>query len=167
MGGGDTPVGTETDPAAGDEHSGMEAALEQIGVRLARGEPDALEDCYRQLGPLVVSYLHRYVPPSDIDDVVQRVFYEVWRVRDRFDTTRSLRAWVLGISRKRAIDHLRRRRDAVVPLDSVREITGDDGREIADRFVWADEVRSALEMIPPPRSRRSKWPITRGIRSPR
>jgi RNA polymerase sigma-70 factor (ECF subfamily) len=55
---------------------------------------------------------------------------------------------VLGIARKRAIDHLRKRRDVVVPIESMREITGDDGREIADRLVWADEVRAALNLLP-------------------
>jgi RNA polymerase sigma-70 factor (ECF subfamily) len=126
----------------------VEAALADIGARLNRGEPEALEDAYRNLGPLVMSYLARYVPQPDIEDVLQRVFYEVWRVRDRFDPDQSLRGWVLGIARKRAIDHLRRRRDVVVSLDSVREISGDDGREIADRLAWADEVRGALDMLP-------------------
>jgi RNA polymerase sigma-70 factor (ECF subfamily) len=126
----------------------VEAALADIGERLNRGEPEALEDAYRNLGPLVMSYLSRYVPQPDIEDVLQRVFYEVWRVRDRFDPNQSLRGWVLGIARKRAIDHLRRRRDVVVPLDSVRQITGDDGREIAERLAWADEVRGALDMLP-------------------
>jgi RNA polymerase sigma-70 factor (ECF subfamily) len=107
-----------------------------------------LEDAYRTLGPLVVSYLRRYVPQPDVEDVVQRVFYEVWRVRDRFDPNQSLRAWVLGIARKRAIDQLRKRRDVVVPLDSMREISGDDGRDIAERFAWAAEVRGALDMLP-------------------
>src|SRR3954462_4654006 len=65
-----------------------------------------------------------------------------------YDPGQSLRGWVLGIARKRAIDHLRKRRDVVVPLDSMREITGDDGREIADRLVWADEVRGALDLLP-------------------
>jgi RNA polymerase sigma factor (sigma-70 family) len=130
------------------EHKDMETALVEIGDRLAQGQPDALEDCYRTLGPLVVSYLSRYVPQPDIEDVVQRVFYEVWRVHDRFDPNRSLRGWVLGIAKKRAIDHLRKRRDSVVPLDAVREITGDDGREFADRLVWADEVRTALAQLP-------------------
>ncbi|HSY14971.1 MAG TPA: sigma-70 family RNA polymerase sigma factor [Jatrophihabitantaceae bacterium] len=128
----------------------MDSALAAIGDRLAQGQPDALADCYRALGPLVVSYLRRYIPQSDIDDVAQRVFYEVWRVHDRFDPEQSLRGWVLGIARKRAIDHLRKRRDAVVSIDAVREITGDDGREVADRLAWADEVRTALAMLPEP-----------------
>ena len=102
----------------------VETALAEIGERLNQGQPEALEDCYRTLGPLVMSYLARYVPQPDIEDVMQRVFYEVWRVHERYDPDRSLRGWVLGIARKRAIDHLRRRRDVVVPLDSMREITG-------------------------------------------
>ena len=113
-----------------------------------QGEPEALEDCYRRLGPLVVAYLGRYVPQPDVEDVLQRVFYELWRVHDRYDPGQSLRGWVLGIARKRAIDHLRKRRDNVVSLDSVREISGDDGRQIADRMAWADEVRTALRQLP-------------------
>jgi RNA polymerase sigma factor (sigma-70 family) len=126
----------------------VETALADIGERLNQGQPEALEDCYRSLGPLVMSYLSRYVPQPDIEDVMQRVFYEVWRVHERYDPNLSLRGWVLGIARKRAIDHLRKRRDVVVPLDSMREITGDDGREVAERLVWADEVRTALDKLP-------------------
>ncbi|MFN2518959.1 MAG: RNA polymerase sigma factor [Jatrophihabitantaceae bacterium] len=126
----------------------VESALADMGERLNQGQPEALEECYRTLGPLVMSYLARYVPQPDIEDVMQRVFYEVWRVHERYDPDRSLRGWVLGIARKRAIDHLRKRRDVVVPLDSMREITGDDGREVAERLVWADEVRTALDMLP-------------------
>ena len=117
----------------------MDAAYADIGERLEAGEPEALEDCYRTLGPLVMSYLTRYVQQADIQDVMQRVFYEVRRSHERYDPSLSLRAWVLGIARKRAIDHLRKRRDTVVSLDSVREITGEDGRDIADRLAWADD----------------------------
>lgn len=127
----------------------VEPALDDVGVRLNRGQPQALEECYRILGPLVASYIGRYVPQPDVEDVLQRVFYEVWRVHDRYDPNLSLRGWVLGIARKRAIDQLRKRRDVVVPIDSMRDIAGDDGRETAERLVWADEVRSALDNLPP------------------
>ena len=138
--------GTGAGPA--HEQDEVDAALDEIGHRLVRGDQAALEDCYRTLGPLVMSYLGRYVPQSDVEDVLQRVFYEVWRTHERYDPDRSLRAWVLGIARKRAIDHLRRQRDGVVSLDSVREITGEDGREIAERMMWADEVGTALGQLP-------------------
>lgn len=126
----------------------VDAVLADIGERLNQGHPDALEDCYRTLGPLVMAYVGRYVSQPDVEDVLQRVFYEVWRVHDRFDPSLSLRAWVLGIARKRAIDHLRKRRDVVVPIESMREIAGDDGRELAERMGWADEVRAALRLLP-------------------
>jgi RNA polymerase sigma-70 factor (ECF subfamily) len=126
----------------------VEPVLVDVGRRLGGGDTAALEDAYRLLGPLVMSYLSRYVPRADIEDVLQRVFYEVWRSRDRYNPELPLRAWVLGIARKRAIDHLRKRRDVVVPIDSMREVVGDDGRELADRFVWADEVRTALAALP-------------------
>ena len=126
----------------------METALNEIGDRLAAGQPSAVEDCYRSLGPLVTSYLGRYVPQPDVEDVLQRVFFEVWRSHARYDPGQSLRGWVLGIARKRAIDHLRKRRDAVVSIDAVREITGDDGRVTAERYAWADEMQTALSSLP-------------------
>jgi RNA polymerase sigma factor (sigma-70 family) len=141
--------GTESDDA--DEDVGVEQVADtaaDIGARLHLGDLTAFEEAYRTLGPLVMAYLTRYVPQPDIEDVLQRTFYELWRVHDRYDPEQSLRGWVLGIARKRAIDHLRKRRDVVVPLDSMREITGDDGRVVADRLAWADEVRVALDKLP-------------------
>ncbi len=126
------------------------AAVQAIGARLAKGELSALEDCYRQLGPFVLSYLRRYVSRDEAEDVLQRVFVEVWRSQHRYDPGQSLTAWVLGIARKRAIDQLRTRRKDVVPLDEIRELSGDDGRETAERFAWAMDVRSALAELPDP-----------------
>src|SRR4029453_3693289 len=83
------------------------------------------------------------------EDVLQRVFYEVWRNRDRYDPTRSLEAWVLGIARKRAIDLLRRRHANVVPIEELRDIAGADGRDMAERYVRDSEVRGALERLSP------------------
>jgi RNA polymerase sigma-70 factor (ECF subfamily) len=139
---------TGTGEGSDSEEVFVQPAQDDLGERLNRGQPEALEECYRTLGPLVTSYLARYLPQPDIEDVVQRVFYEVWRAHDRYDPTLSLRGWVLGIARKRAIDHLRKRRDVIVPLESMREITGDDGREVAERLGWADEVRAALDLLP-------------------
>jgi RNA polymerase sigma factor (sigma-70 family) len=137
-----------TDGAHSREPIHVDATLADIGERLSKGQVEALEDCYRTLGPLVTSYVGRYVPQPDVEDVVQRVFYEVWRVHERYDPSLPLRAWVLGIARKRSIDQLRKRRDVVVDMDAMREIAGDDGRETAERFAWADELRAALDLLP-------------------
>ena len=125
-----------------------QGATSDLGARLAAGEEGAIEECYAALGPMVLGYLRRFVPRDEAEDVLQRVFWEVWRNRDRFDPARSLEAWVLGIARKRAIDRLRRRHADVVPIDELRDLAGDDGRELVERYARASEVRGALERLP-------------------
>jgi RNA polymerase sigma factor (sigma-70 family) len=124
-----------------------QGAGSNLGARLAAGEEGAIDECYSALGPMVLGYLRRFVPRDEAEDVLQRVFYEVWRNRDRYDPARSLEAWVLGIARKRAIDQLRRRHANVVPIEELRDIAGDDGRELAERYARANEVRGALERL--------------------
>jgi RNA polymerase sigma factor (sigma-70 family) len=137
-----------TGPA--DEDRGVDSAASPavaIGHRLS-SDPDAINDAYTTLGPMVLNYLRRLVPASDAEDVLQRTFVEVWRSRDRYDPNRSLEGWVLGIARKRAIDHLRKRHHDVVPLDEMRGVAGDDGRVLAERYERATLVRSALTQLP-------------------
>ncbi|HMA45754.1 MAG TPA: sigma-70 family RNA polymerase sigma factor [Frankiaceae bacterium] len=125
----------------------METPAAGIGARLS-DDPAALADCYAALGPMVLGYLRRLVPRDEAEDVLQRTFVEVWRSRARYDPMRSLEAWVLGIARKRAIDHLRRRHAEIVPIEDLREVAGDDGRALADRYARAAQVRDALQRLP-------------------
>ena len=126
-----------------------------LGARLAAGEAGAIEELYLALGPMVLGYLRRLVPPDDTEDVLQRVFFEVWRNHARFDPSRSLEAWVLGIARKRAIDHLRRTgkrgadgaRQVTTSIEELGDIAGEDGRDLADRHARAAEVRRALDRL--------------------
>ncbi|GGK85505.1 RNA polymerase sigma factor [Sphaerisporangium melleum] len=121
-----------------------------LGIRLARGEEAALAECYRTHAALVAGYLRRFVPAQDIEDVRQVVFSEAWRSRHRYDPRRSLEAWLLGIARNRAIDHLRARGVATVPLESVGEPAGGDGRDTAEVLGRRDQVRRALAVLPAP-----------------
>jgi RNA polymerase sigma-70 factor (ECF subfamily) len=123
----------------------------EAGPRPAGDDAVAIENCYAALTPLVRRYVRRHVPVDDVDDVVQVVFLEVWRCRPRYDPARSLEAWVLGIARKRAIDHLRARRRHdrhLVPLDETVTPTV-YGRSDSDRVDQAQDVRHALDALPP------------------
>ena len=55
------------------------------------------------------------MPDDEVEDVLQRVFLQLWRSRDRFDPDRSLRPWVFAIARS--------------------------ALSTADSLVWAREVR--------------------------
>ena len=124
-----------------DASTGLEA-------RLAAGADGVIDDVYATHGPAVLGYLRRFVPRDDAEDVLQQVFYEVWRHQRRYDPSRSLAAWIFAIARNRAIDHLRRQRGTSVPLEGVRGLVGEDGRDVAERYVRGSEVHSALSRLP-------------------
>jgi RNA polymerase sigma-70 factor (ECF subfamily) len=115
---------------------------------LAAGADGVIDDVYAAHGSAVLGYLRRFVPHDDAEDVLQRVFYEVWRHQRRYDPSRSLAAWIFGIARNRAIDHLRRQHGTSVPLDGLGGLVGEDGRDVAERYVRGSEVRSALSRLP-------------------
>ena len=119
-----------------------------IRERFAAGDERALEECQSRFGPMLLAYARRYVGPNDAEDVVQRVMIEAWRGRSRYDPSRPLEAWLLAIVRRRAIDLLRTQKTAVVGFDALRELSGEDGRETAERFAWAFDVRQALDELP-------------------
>ncbi len=123
-------------------------AASALVQRVIEGDDQALEETYRLYGPLVRNYLRRYVSRDEAEDVLQTVFLEVWRSRDRIDASRPFEGWLFGIARKRAIDQLRSRRHEVVSVESVRELIGDDGDQLVDQMAWAAEVRVALNRLP-------------------
>jgi RNA polymerase sigma factor (sigma-70 family) len=119
-----------------------------LGVRLARGDDDALEECYALYGSSVLAYLRRLVGRDEAEDVLQRTFLDLWRHADRYDEGQSFSGWLFTIAHRRAVDHLRSRRPVVIPVEVLREMMGDDGRETAERFAWAADVRAALTQLP-------------------
>ena len=133
----------------------VEQASIDLGARLAVDRQGAIGEIYAALGTTVLSYLQRLVGRDDAEDVLQRVFYEVWRHHGRYDPSRSLARWVLGIARNRAIDHLRGQRNTAVAFETLDDIPGGDGRELAERYARAHEVRSAPSACP--RSNARSW----------
>jgi len=108
-------------------------------------DPDALQECYRAMGPMVLAFIRRLIGPADAEDVLQQVFLEVWRSRARFDPGQRLEPWLLDIARKRSIDHLRRQSRRREDLESAGEAAGAiDVVQYANRHVDAAVVRQAL-----------------------
>jgi RNA polymerase sigma-70 factor (ECF subfamily) len=89
------------------------------------------------------------------EDVVQEAFLSLWRSGARYDRARgSVRSWVLGVVRNRAVDAFRRG-----AVKQGRDV-GDEGlaEQLAapertdvevERREEASQVRSALEELPP------------------
>jgi RNA polymerase sigma-70 factor (ECF subfamily) len=93
------------------------------------------------------------------EEVVQEAFLSVWRSRRHFDSSRgSVRGWLLGIVRNRAIDVLRQ--SVAHDLADTGDRAAEDlleARECTDgevgRREQARELLSAIEGLPPEQSR--------------
>lgn len=119
-----------------------------IGSRLAHRDEGALEDVYSTYGPSLRAYLAKFVGTDEAEDVLQRTLLDVWRYAGRYDAEQRFSSWLFTIAHRRAIDTLRARRHDIVDVDLARTLVGEDGRETAERYADAAEVRAALTRLP-------------------
>jgi RNA polymerase sigma-70 factor (ECF subfamily) len=106
-----------------------------------------LREAYDAHGALVYSICRRSLDAESAKDVTQDVFVSAWRGRDQFDPQRgSLAAWLVGITKRRIIDHHRsegrhanRRADDTELLAIDHRDTGVE--HVADRMLVADGLR--------------------------
>jgi RNA polymerase sigma-70 factor (ECF subfamily) len=119
-------------------------------------EPDAFAVVYDRHGGAAYSLAHRIVgDPGMAEDVTQEAFLSIWRSTARFDSARgSVRGWVLGVVRNRAIDALRRAARPAPKLDfddeAVLETQPAAQRTEAEaiRRETAGHLRQALGLLP-------------------
>jgi RNA polymerase sigma-70 factor (ECF subfamily) len=126
--------------------------------RARRGEVDAFAELVRAHHPSVRVLLASHLRDAGaIDDLVQDVFL---RAFDRLSTLRdgaAFRAWLLGIARNRALEHLRERLRPGLPASDALEalldrtqlaaLEGDD--EEAQRGLELEALRQCIRGLPP------------------
>ena len=95
-------------PAALESRQADQASL----ARVARGDQSAFADLYDRHARLVYSLALRILQNrADAEEIVQEVFAQVWAQAGRYDASRgSVAAWMLMLTRSRAIDRLRAQR---------------------------------------------------------
>jgi len=76
----------------------------------------------------------------DAEDVVQDAFRSAWTSRHLYDRSRSERAWLLAILRRRVADHWRRRESKEVVADASVEQPAATAPE-----PFADELSAAMQ----------------------
>jgi RNA polymerase sigma-70 factor (ECF subfamily) len=86
-------------------------ADQQAVLSVARGDVNALGELYDRHAHAVYALALRIVSnQSDAEEIVQDVFVQAWRQSARYDAFRgSVVAWLLMMTRTRAIDRLRSR----------------------------------------------------------
>jgi RNA polymerase sigma-70 factor (ECF subfamily) len=131
-------------------------ADEDLMPLVERKDATAFEIVYDRHGGAAYSLAYRIVGDrGTAEDVTQEAFLSVWRSGARFDRTRgSVRTWLLGVVRNRAIDALRRQatRAPTVELELDRLPDRSPTAQLTDtealRHEAAREVRGALAALP-------------------
>jgi RNA polymerase sigma-70 factor (ECF subfamily) len=128
--------------------------------RIAAGDRDAFSRFYDLLAPTAFGLIRRVLrDPEAAAEVLQEVFWQVWREARQYDPKRgSPEAWLVMRAKTRAIDRLRsvRRRDRtfVAPVDE-SVATRNDGPTENPAVVAEDRelVQTALAQLPEPQRR--------------
>ena len=82
---------------------------EALIARVARGDSAAFELLYDRHAAAVYGMVRQVLrDAAQSEEVSQEVFVEAWRTATRFDAARgSVRAWIITMARRRAIDRVR------------------------------------------------------------
>ena len=116
----------------------------------AAGEAD-LKQAYDAHGSLVYAICRKALDEHAAREVTQETFLSAWRGREQFDPSKgTLAGWLVGITKRRIIDHLRSERRhadrrADEQIDSVDHTAETDVVRAAERIVLAEALRQLPE----------------------
>lgn len=118
-------------------------------ARIRAGDSAAFEEVFRSTHPALVAFATRYTGSRErAEELVQDLFLDLWRTRSSWDVRGTLRSYLFGALRNRALNL--RRRDAIE-----RGWTDDDSHDavhhlhvtpvrVDDRMI-ADEQQAMVE----------------------
>jgi RNA polymerase sigma-70 factor, ECF subfamily len=140
--------------------AGTSSETSALITRIAVGDRDAFSRFYDLLAPTAFGLIRRVLrDPEAAADVLQEVFWQVWREAPQYDPKRgSPEAWLVMRAKTRAIDRLRsiRRRDRtfVAPVDE--SVARSSEAPAENPAVVAEDrglVQTALAQLPEPQRR--------------
>jgi RNA polymerase sigma-70 factor, ECF subfamily len=135
--------GVDAPEAVDGVGTGDDADLEQAFQARQDG---ALERVYQRFGATVHTFARRALGPDEADELTQDVFVAAWQSAARFDAGRgSLAGWLIGITRHKVTDALRRRERALARIERAGALAGpppaSEIDRLAERLLLADGLR--------------------------
>ena len=128
-----------------------ENLLDGLLMASAKGDQHAFAELYRLTAPRLKALVIRLTAnPGDAGEAVQEAYVRIWNRASRFDPARGAAIhWMAAIARNIAIDFLRARGRASLPLDEVAELRDPLPFETADMT----DVRRCVSLLEPPYDR--------------
>lgn len=123
----------------------------------AQGDTQALERLHARHARAAFAFALRLCGRAqDADDAVAEAFVTVWQQAARYDRRSSVRTWLLGIVRHKALDLLRRREQAPAAADEDEAPAVETADPGADPFVQlarqqqVEQLQACLNALPLP-----------------
>lgn len=119
-------------------------------ARIGQKDQEALSALYDRYCGLVFSEAKRILRDTGAaEEILQDLFYQVWRTSDRFDPARgSLAGWLLVAARNRAISKLRRKSTATEELHESSVSLTVDVESHAAQNLLVDKIRKIMKSLP-------------------
>jgi len=121
----------------------------QLVKAMANGDVHALDALYARHGRSILSYLIGLLNDRPLaEEVLQDVMLAAWRGAGQFRAESQVRTWLLAIARLQALNALRKRKFAPIPLDE--DIPGDDTGQFKKIEFRAEQesIHNALRQLP-------------------
>jgi len=77
---------------------GVGPDLQSLMIRLADGDRSAFHPVFTALWPIVRRFTGRHLPPAEAEDAAQEALLKLFRQASRYDPSRSVLAWALGVA---------------------------------------------------------------------
>lgn len=126
---------------ADDDRARLAAALVKTGA----GDRSAFEDVYRRTSAKLFGVCLRIFPErQDAEEALQDAYLTIWSKASSFDSSRaSPITWLVALTRNRAIDRLRARRNqGLAPLEDASEVA--DPAPLIEEVMLSDESDARL-----------------------
>jgi len=144
-----------------------EVTDEQLMARIKSRDEASLSAMYHRHTPILRTVISRVVHnESDVDDLLQEVFLELWNRAESYDEAKGkVLGWLVTLARRRAIDRVRRRQAYARAEERLRletenepqlarfhgvedDVEASDRAEVFQRLLAAlpDAQREALQM---------------------
>lgn len=76
-------------------------------LRIKQGDPRSLELLFRRLYPRLCAYAYKFLhDANDSKEIVQEIFFTIWKHRDRLDEKQSLQAYLFTSVKNRCLNML-------------------------------------------------------------
>ncbi len=104
---------------------------------------DQYEAIFHKMRDKLYRYALRFVKDGEsAEDVVQDVMYKLWQKRQEVDAIENLEAWLMVLTRNRALDILRKVKDNQVNIDEAYTIS--DQAPIPDKLMENADLMTQL-----------------------